>query len=61
MDVHYPMALSALGESANVITGNASKELAAKGYTCDIGPPVIIKNQPHNTCFRRGLTPNVCT
>ena len=41
MDVHYPMALSALGESANVITGNASKELAAKGYTCDIGPPVI--------------------
>ena len=43
MDVHYPMALSALSESANVITGNASKELAAKGYTCDIGPPVIIE------------------
>jgi chemotaxis protein CheX len=43
MDAHDPMALSALGEIANVITGNAATELAANGFTCDISPPVIIE------------------
>ncbi|MDA1282922.1 MAG: chemotaxis protein CheX [Chloroflexi bacterium] len=43
MDARDPMALSALGEIANVITGNAATELAANGYTCDISPPVIIE------------------
>ncbi len=43
MDAREPMAVSALGEIANVITGNAATELAANGYTCDISPPVIIE------------------
>ncbi len=38
-----PMALSALGEIANVITGNAATQLAASGYPCDISPPVILE------------------
>ena len=37
------MGLSALGEIANMITGNAATQLAAAGYTCDISPPVIIE------------------
>ncbi len=43
MDARDPMALSALGEIANVITGNAATELAANGFPCDISPPVIIE------------------
>ncbi len=43
MDARDPMALSALGEIANVITGNAATALAANGYPCDISPPVIIE------------------
>ncbi|MCH7970425.1 MAG: chemotaxis protein CheX [Chloroflexi bacterium] len=43
VDAHDPMALSALGEIANVITGNAATELAANGYPCSISPPVIIE------------------
>jgi chemotaxis protein CheX len=38
-----PIALSALGEIANVITGNAATQLAASGYPCDISPPVILE------------------
>lgn len=37
------IGLSALGEIANMITGNAATQLAAAGYTCDISPPVIIE------------------
>jgi chemotaxis protein CheX len=37
------MGLSALGELANIITGNAATLLAQNGYTCDISPPVIIE------------------
>ncbi len=43
MDARDPMALSALGEIANVITGNAATQLAANGFPCDISPPVIIE------------------
>ena len=43
MDAHDPMALAALGEIANVITGNAATELAANGYPCDISPPMILE------------------
>ncbi len=42
-DTRDPMALSALGEIANVITGNAATQLAASGYSCDISPPVILE------------------
>lgn len=42
-DARDPMALSALGEIANVITGNAATQLAASGYSCDISPPVILE------------------
>ena len=35
MDARDPMALSALGEIANVITGNAATELASNGFTCN--------------------------
>ena len=37
------MSLSALGEIANMITGNAATHLAAAGYECNISPPVIIE------------------
>lgn len=37
------LGLSALGEIANMITGNAATKLAAEGYLCDISPPVIIE------------------
>ncbi len=37
------MGLSALGEIANIITGNAATQLAANGYACDIAPPVMIE------------------
>ena len=37
------MGLSALGEIANVITGNAATLLADNGWPCEISPPVIIE------------------
>ena len=37
------MCMSALGELANMITGNAATQLSAKGYVCDISPPLIIE------------------
>ena len=37
------LALSALGELANMITGNAATALAANGYPCSISPPVVIE------------------
>ena len=36
------MSMSALGELANMITGNAATLLAHAGYPCDISPPLII-------------------
>ena len=37
------LGLSALGEIANMITGNAATRLAQQGFPCDISPPVIIE------------------
>jgi chemotaxis protein CheX len=37
------MGLSALGEIANMITGNAATLLAQNGFPCEISPPVIIE------------------
>jgi len=37
------MSMSALGELANMITGNAATQLSAKSYECDISPPLIIE------------------
>ncbi len=37
------MALSALGELANTITGNAATELSGNGFACNITPPVLIQ------------------
>ncbi len=37
------IGLSALGEIANMITGNAATRLAQAGYPCQISPPVIIE------------------
>ena len=37
------IGISALGEIANMITGNAATVLASNGYTCNISPPVIIE------------------
>ena len=36
------LALSAIGEIGNTITGNSTARLAQLGYTCNISPPVII-------------------
>ena len=37
------IGLLALGEIANMITGNAATRLSQIGYPCDISPPVIIE------------------
>ncbi len=37
------LGLSALGELANMITGNAATRLAQQGFPCNIGPPVMIE------------------
>jgi chemotaxis protein CheX len=37
------LGLSAIGEIANMITGNAATRLAQAGYPCNISPPVIIE------------------
>ena len=37
------MSMSALGELANMITGNAATQLSAGGYKCDISPPLIVE------------------
>ena len=36
------IALSALGELANMISGNAATELAAAGFFCQISPPLLL-------------------
>ena len=36
------VGLSAIGELANIITGNATIELAAAQYACEISPPVLL-------------------
>ena len=43
------MGLSAIGEIANMITGNAATRLAEIGYRCNISPPVVI--EPVGTRF----------
>ena len=40
--VNDELALSAIGEIGNMITGNAAARQAQLGYTCNISPPVII-------------------
>ena len=42
-DIQNDLALSALGEIANMITGNAATLLAQAGYPCQISPPVIVE------------------
>ena len=37
------VSMSALGEIANMITGNAATSLSTAGYECDIAPPVILE------------------
>ena len=44
------VALSAIGEIANMITGNAATELSSYDYQCQLTPPVLIKPS-HATMF----------
>ena len=46
------ISMSALGELANMITGNATIQLADAGYKCDISTPVLL---PKGAVFH---TPN---
>lgn len=43
-EVNSELALSAFGELANMVTGNAATELSSMGYRCEINPPVIIES-----------------
>ena len=43
VDTSDGMALSALGEIANMITRNAATNLVEVGYTCSISPPVMLE------------------
>ncbi len=40
---HDELGLSALGEIANMVTGNAATMLAGMGYPCEISPPVMVE------------------
>lgn len=51
------IALSAIGELANMITGNAATELSSYDYRCDLTPPVIIK--PTNTTVFTPESPQI--
>ena len=42
-DLSNDLAFSALGEIANMITGNAATHLAQAGFPCQISPPVIVE------------------
>ena len=42
-DIRNDLGLSALGEIANMITGNAATQLAQAGYPCQISPPVVVE------------------
>ncbi len=53
------MALSAIGELANIITGNATIQLAAAGYSCDISPPVILQPKGLEIRATTGIQINV--
>ncbi|MCH9038702.1 MAG: chemotaxis protein CheX [Chloroflexi bacterium] len=48
------LSMSALGELANMITGNAATQLSAKGYVCDISPPLIIEPSGSRISTLRG-------
>ncbi len=40
---HNEVSLSAVGELANMITGNAATQLSNAGYSCTISPPIMIE------------------
>ena len=40
---HNDLSLSAVGELANMITGNAATQLSNAGYRCTISPPIMIE------------------
>ena len=39
LEEHDEMSMSALGEIANMISGNAAANLYEQGFTCEISPP----------------------
>ena len=43
-ELNSELALSALGELANMITGNAATVLSGNGFSCMIAPPVLIQS-----------------
>ena len=58
VDLHEEIALSALSELANMITGNAASQLAAAGYPCEISPTVVLNPKQSGFTFRTG-TPQI--
>ena len=51
------LGLSALGELANMITGNAATRLSQLGYPCQISPPVMI--EPAGSRFTTNQGPQI--
>ena len=51
------LGLSALGELANMITGNAATRLSQIGYPCQISPPVMI--EPAGSRFTTNQGPQI--
>jgi chemotaxis protein CheX len=49
------LGLSALGEIANMITGNAATHLSRTGFPCDISPPVIVDSPVSGSPHLAGL------
>ena len=48
------LAMSALGELANMISGNAATMLAQSGYQCDISPPMMLEPKGSTLTFTTG-------
>jgi len=47
--------LSAVGEVANIISGNAMTYLSANNYTCDITPPQVMRGTTHSLSMATDL------
>jgi chemotaxis protein CheX len=49
------LSLYALGELANMITGNAATELSSNDFICNIAPPVLIQSSGTEISTLAGL------
>lgn len=54
LDEHDEISMSALGELANMISGNAATKLSEQGILCDITPPEVSSDTERNSVHLPG-------